>query len=266
MDAGRRLIGMLVLFVATPAAAQELEPVSRPDWAFGELGAEIALGAGTLGSLAFWFLPQKESEWGPAEAREESEAWGIAADFSGAWLGSVSGMISGWGLEVSYYNEHHLRDGYLNALRTTIIDGEATSLASGLTFLLKRTTGRCRPRAYHDGKCDGDEYDAFPSGHTAPVAALAGVRLVLALGSTQFVSQRWVAFGVTEAGSIATAAFRVLAGAHSWDDVLGGWILGHATGSLMALAHPLEDVTRASQTEPEPPAPGTMSLGISGRF
>jgi hypothetical protein len=34
---------------------------------------------------------------------------------------------------------------------------------------------------------------------------------------------------------------RVGAGAHSWEDVTVGWLLGHATGALMALAHPMVD-------------------------
>jgi membrane-associated phospholipid phosphatase len=118
-----------------------------------------------------------------------------------------------------------------------------------VTGALKALTGRCRPRA-HDGRtCVGGEYDAFPSGHTSTIASIAGVRLVHALRSGPGSEARFVSLALAEAATVATGALRIASGAHSWDDVLGGFALGHGIGALVALAHPWS----ATERPPAPP-------------
>jgi membrane-associated phospholipid phosphatase len=250
------------LAVASPAAA---EPANSPGWAFGHQGGELALGLGSLASLAVVAIPTRFSGWEPSEQREHVPSIALASDFSGALVGSVWQLSGSWALEGSYYQAHDVRRPYALALRTTLVASEAVVLSFAITELLKRTTGRCRPRSFGDGVCrDAPEArKGFPSGHTSPVSAVAGSNLLMALRSDGDPSLRYLAFGFAEAGAVATAILRVMAGAHSWEDVAAGWAIGHTTGALVALAHPME----AREAYGVPPAPlRAPMLSWSGSF
>src|SRR5262249_43581679 len=154
----------------------------------------------------------------------------------GAWRGSVLFSTGAFLAEGAYYDAGGVRAPFGRAFRTSLLDLEAVTLSTGLNTAIKRITGRCRPRAFRAGRCTDQaaDHDAFPSGHTAPLAALAGAHLVLAIGTPSDSAPRWAMFGVAEGLSVVTAMFRVLAGAHSKTDVLAAWVLGHATGTLVA--------------------------------
>jgi len=243
-----------------------------PDWAFGHPAGEVVVGGVSALSLLAIALPQRASEWGPSGARAHVPWASFASDFTGAAIGAVWQLAGGYGLEVSYYRDNDLSDSYRRAWRTVLVDGEAVLLGMGLTYTLKRLTGRCRPRAWRvdpegRGQCDPErpEHDAFPSGHTVTVSAIAGSRLVLGARSQGASAARYGAFAFAEAASLLTGALRALAGAHSWEDVLGGWGLGHAAGALVAFAHPM--VTLPQSSTPSPPnAQPTTTFTWSGRF
>lgn len=239
---------------------------NAPDWAFGSPVGEAALAAVTTASLATFLLPQRRGTWGPYSSRAAHASIGTVSDFTGALFGSALLMTSGYLLESAYYRDGGVGDPYARALRTTLIDLEAVTFTSGLVFGIKRLAGRCRPRAWKEGKCGNldTDYDAFPSGHTAPVAALAGARFALALNSSGNTALRYTAFGIAEGATLFTAFMRVAAGAHSWEDVVGGWIIGHGAGLLIGYAHPMVDLENGQPSETSQPLNAVFSW--SGTF
>ena len=209
-----------------------------PGWAFGSPWGEVGLAAASLLSMTTAAVPQQSSSWGPAATRPPDPVWSHLSDVTGAYFGTGLAMLSGVGLEYAYYRGQGEAEPLARALRTSLEEAEAVAMTTGATMLLKSLTGRCRPRAYDGTSCVGGEFDAFPSGHTSPVAAVAGVRLVHAIRSPGPSTARYVSFALAEAASVLTGALRVGAGAHSWDDVVAGWGLGHAIGALIAVGHP----------------------------
>ncbi len=233
------------LFLPSFAHADPVAAPTRPGWAFGSPSAEgVVLGL-SLASNATFFVPQHRSTW---DARHR-QAWvpglGLVSDVIGAAAGSALQVGTGYVLESAYLDAGHVRHPGIEALHASLVEGEALALTNGVITVIKRLTGRCRPRAYGSGVCA--EWDAFPSGHTAPIAAFAGTRLVRVF-ETPFHSPsaglRLASFGVAEVGTTATAILRVASGAHSLEDVLVGVLVGHSVGALVAAIHPPEKASR----------------------
>ena len=88
---------------------------------------------------------------------------------------------------------------------------------------------------------------------------MAGVQLALAIRSSGAPGFRYASFAVAESAAIATAFLRVAAGAHSWEDVTVGWVLGHATGIAVAYTHPMVDISPARGALPSY-APTSFSI------
>jgi membrane-associated phospholipid phosphatase len=248
-------LGAAVSLLASRHAAAADAEFNAPDWAFGHPGAELMTAGVCLASLSTTLIPQRRGTWGAFYEWEHDAFYGRISDITGAVLGSALAMTSGYLLESRYYELGASPHPYARSLRTTLIDLEAMAFATGVSYGIKRLTGRCRPRAWKKGKCSDidTDYDAFPSGHTTPVAAIAGVRFALAINTTGRREMRYTAFGIAEGLAVATAFLRVAAGAHSWEDVLGGWILGHGTGMLLAYAHPMVDLDEERPSETSQP-------------
>ncbi|MFW3171200.1 phosphatase PAP2 family protein [Geodermatophilus sp. CPCC 206100] len=108
----------------------------------------------------------------------------------------------------------------------------ANVTVSPLTVLLKELVGRVRP-AFEDG---GLSYGglSYPSGHSAGIATLVTVALVLAWPR---LAPRWrrpaVLAGVALA--VLVGLTRMWLGVHFLSDVLGGWSLGVAWSLTVAL-------------------------------
>jgi membrane-associated phospholipid phosphatase len=218
-----------------------------------------------IASMSTALLPQRHGTWGAFASWEADPFYGRISDITGAFIGSTLAMTSGYFLEARYLELGGASHPYARSLRTSLIDIEAVTLATGISYGIKRLAGRCRPRAWKEGKCGSidTDYDAFPSGHTTPIAAVAGARFALAINSTGSQGLRYTAFGIAEGLTVVTAFLRVAAGAHSWEDVLGGWIIGHGTGILLAYAHPMVDLTDERPSETSQPL-GMLSW--SGTF
>ena len=255
------LVVLVWLTVGDAAQGQAIAP-NGPGWAFGSPTGEAALAVAAVASQALHFLPQQKRNWAPYSARPVHRSYGIASDFTGSIIGGSWQITASYGLEATYLSANGYRDAVPRALRATLVDAEAMLFSLGLTGAIKRLAGRCRPRAWKNGRCGSAtvpaEHDAFPSGHTAPVAAVAGSRLLLAVRSNGDATARYVAFGLAEGATLVTATLRVLAGAHSWQDVVVGALLGHATGALVALAHPMQTL--------EPTSSSAATLRYSGDF
>lgn len=230
---------MCALAWSTPAAAQA--GPAAPDWAFGAPAGEVAVVAACTASLTAYLLPQRRSAWGAASSEERNETLGLASDITGATVGTLLQLGSGYALEGSYLAGTGVPHPFSRALRTSLIEVEAVALSTGLSSMIKRLSGRCRPRSWRTDRCGETDldFDAFPSGHTTPVAAIAGVRLNLALRTTGAAAPRLGALALAEAATVVTMALRIGAGAHSWQDVGAGMILGHVTGFALAAIHPI---------------------------
>ncbi len=252
---GTLLACLLLNLGAGRAQAQPRVEPNGPDWAFGHPAGEAAVSALGALSLAAFLLPQRASGWAPSSEQQAGEHADVLSDLSGGIFGATVQMAAGHGLESRYYASADVADPGARALRTTLVEIESLVLVGGITEAIKRLSGRCRPRAWQRelGRCNPDhpEHDAFPSGHTSAVAAVAGARLAVALRSQGPSTPRSLAFGMAEAASLVTAALRMMAGAHSWEDVTAGWAIGHAVGGLVSLAHPMTEAPRGAAVEPE---------------
>lgn len=215
-----------------------------------------------------------------------TEPYETISDVVGDGVGSGVLAITGLAMDEGYLEHNRAVSPFHAALRDSLVDVEAVALTTGITLALKHVVGRCRPRSFANGRCGnlGEDYDAFPSGHTSPVASLAGTRFALAIRSAGDAGYRWGTFGIAEGFTVATMGLRMLAGAHSWQDVLGGWAIGTTTGILIALAHPMRslpfealDLGAAGGTSPTsysatavlsryPGSPAPVLFRYSGQF
>jgi membrane-associated phospholipid phosphatase len=153
--------------------------------------------------------------------------------------------------------------------RGPLILAEAVFLTLGVVSLAKNL-GECRPRAWDDATrtCVGstpgspvrEDRVSFPSGHTSPLAAMAGASLGLWL-LPERRAWAWapVALG---AGLLAGAmlVFRVVAGAHNWVDTGTGFALGLGLGFATAALH-----TRRGD-DPVGVTVSPVSIALGGRF
>lgn len=200
-----------------------------------------------------YFLPQRESDWGPINVWKRDTVASDWSDMTGALTGALLQLGTGYALESGYLALEGSSNPSVDALYEAAVETESVMVATAATSLLKRLFGRCRPRAFQMGKCA--EHDSFPSGHTSAVAAFGGARFVrLVTGDFDGPSAiHGVSLGIAEAGTVVTAALRVLAGAHGWDDVLVGSVVGHSAGFFVALAHPIVPVKNDKAFTPVSP-------------
>lgn len=212
---------------------------NRPDLAFGHIGGEIGTGVFCAGTTAFYFVPQQRGTWQPFEARTFDPITGGVSDLTAAAAGSVIQLGLGYLFETGYLATAGLAEPATNAYYGVLVEGESLLLATGISALIKRLTGRCRPRAYDEDTNTCSEFDAFPSGHTASAASFAGARLVRSALTpwNPAASVRLTGLFVAEANMVITGALRITSGSHSWEDVLVGALVGHATGVGLEFLH-----------------------------
>ncbi len=238
----RRLVSAAALLVASaigaPASAAE---GNRPDLAFRHGAAEVAIASVCAASTFTYFIDQRQTDWRPSRVQRPNPTADGWSDFFGATGGVFFQLGTGYLLESAYLERVGADDPGVEALHGSLVEAEAVFLSTGMTFLGKRLSGRCRPRAVEGDRCT--EFDAFPSGHTSAITPYAGARLVrLATTPGDGIEFRAANYAIAEASALTAAFLRVAAGAHSWEDVLVGGLLGHASGVLLALAHPPVDV------------------------
>lgn len=248
--------------VASPTPAQAQSAPGVPGFAFGAPAGEALLGIASIAAFALNQVPQRSTGWGPGAEHAYEKTADRASDLTGAYAGSALAIGVGYGLESAYFGNAGVKGGAIYALRAPLMDFEAAALTTGMVAVLKRVTGRCRPADFHAGSCDkGAVPDAFPSGHTAAIAAIAGNRLLLASRTEGDPGFRWGAFAMSETMALTTALLRVRAGKHSWTDVLGGFVLGHAVGVAVSLVHPMTRVDRKDL-----PGYDAFSMAWGGEF
>jgi membrane-associated phospholipid phosphatase len=127
-------------------------------------------------------------------------------------------------------------------LRAPLVMAESALLALGVVALLKNAVGECRPRAWSDatGTCTSAELEdrrSFPSGHTAPLAAMAGASLGMMVFPTGGRRAYWPLVATATTLAATNLVLRVVAGAHNWVDTSVGFATGFGVGLGTAALH-----------------------------
>jgi membrane-associated phospholipid phosphatase len=233
--------------LSPPSLAQQSSTTQSPpaipatDWAWHSGWGEAAmLSAGAGLSLGSLLLHQQRSSWGPDATKSSGK--GPVYTSHGTVSAAIAVAAVHYVMQGERFRGVGLRSPYLSALPLLFADIEAVTIAGGVTHIVEKRTGRCRPRQWHQGVCDpgsDDNFKAFPSGHTTMASSLAGVHLVesLRLHSPDTL-MNWLPYILIESAAVSTGALRVMAGAHSWSDVGVAFVFGHLTGVAVALAHP----------------------------
>lgn len=230
-------LGLIAL--PSRASAQRTERVTERvmlehwGWDIGWLGAGAGL---ALGGIAL--QPNAMAHVAPLDGGGH-RPWDpdvSAVSDAVLWGGLGASFAAGFAVE-AYGN--HARGWAL--IRAPLVLTEAAVMALGFVSMTKSVGSVCRPRAWSDarGLCESEAVDdrrSFPSGHTAPLAAMAGASMGLWLFSSRAQRSFAPLFGVTLAFAGTNLALRVAAGAHSWVDTgvgfAGGFALGLATAAL----------------------------------
>lgn len=243
------------------ALAQERLEGSHPNFAFGAPEGEIALATFAAASNFTYLIPQSRNQWAPRAPRPYDPLTSKWSDMFGAVGGAFIQLGSGYALESAYLATVGAERPGVLALHQAAVEAEALLLTSGITALIKRVSGRCRPRSYLGPDEECLECDAFPSGHTSAIAAFSGARLVRLpfTPMNEGFPIRFTSFVLSEAAMSVTGLLRVLSGAHSWDDVVVGAIVGHATGATVALLHWNKEVEPSPSRASAPPAPSAAA-------
>jgi len=185
---------------------------------------------------------------------------------SAADLAVVLGLATGATLSFAGEIGSEGRGSGAQMFRGPVVTLEGALAGAMFTQLVKNIFGICRPRDWNDQtrKCTtlgeglADErtvdeaHRSFPSGHSAPLAGMAGAALGLyMLPSTPRREQ--LAVALTSLGfAMTVVALRERAGAHSWVDTGAAFITGGLAGFATAALHiqPLEK--EATGVTPQP--------------
>ncbi len=127
-------------------------------------------------------------------------------------------------------------------LRAPLVMAESALMALGIVALLKNAVGECRPRAWSDatGTCTSaalEDRRSFPSGHTAPLAAMAGASLGMIVFPTGGRRAYWPLVATATTLAATNMVLRVVAGAHNWVDTSTGFAIGFGVGLGTAALH-----------------------------
>ena len=238
-----------LLLAPGAASAQERRETTtflRGDW---RLDAGLVAASGAAFLAGTFALKPSLAQRAPLDGlghRPRSEPFEILSD------AVVSAGIFG-GLAMAKAIERGEGRHGLDQWRAPLVLAESVMLASAIVHVAKNAAGACRPRDWDDSRnrCDPDRgerhksaeerldeaHRSFPSGHTTPLAALAGASAGLWL----LPSGRDPAFFpltlVTGTLALSMVAIRPLAGAHSWVDTSTGFLLGASSGFLVSYLH-----------------------------
>lgn len=150
--------------------------------------------------------------------------------------------------------------------RGPVITLEGALAGSMITQVVKNAFGICRPRDWDNetrtcttkGEGGNDEaqineaHRSFPSGHSAPLAGMAGAALGMYLLPTS-PRRADLAVALTSLGFAMTIlVLRVRAGAHSWVDTGAAFITGGLAGFATAALHLRVSNTSSAATTAQP--------------
>jgi hypothetical protein len=258
------LVAALVIALSPAAAAAQDPPPRRLMTALpGGGGVDVGVVAGSLTLTAlgtFVLVPPSTTQIAPLDGlghRPLDDGAGLATNV-------ILGLGGLGAIGVSLAGELSRGARGWTSLRAPLILTEAAVLSLGVVSLVKNLGGVCRPRAWDDATAtcastNPEDRRAFPSGHTAPLAALSGASLGLWLLPSG-PHDPWAAglFVFSTALAVSNLVLREAAGAHSWVDTSVGFALGFSLGITTAALH----VRRAPVTV----AASASGVTLSGVF
>ena len=243
------LVAASLLLGAPAALAQERRETTtflRNDW---RLDAGLVAASGAAFLVGTFAIQPSLAQRAPLDGlghRPRSEPFEIASDTVLA-AGAIGSLVMARAIE-----RGEGRQG-IDQWRAPIVLGEAALLASAFVHLTKNITGTCRPRDWDEARsrCDPERgerlssagarldeaHRSFPSGHTAPIAAIAAASAGLWLFPTGRDPAFFPLTLVSGATALSMVALRPLAGAHSWADTGTGFLIGSASGLLVSYLH-----------------------------
>lgn len=211
----------------------------------GGYGVDLAFTATGLGMMALgqFVLEPPTVERAPFDGLGHRDANPTVATVTDVVLvtGAVALPALAWMSEWVFAGRRGVQ-----SLRAPVVLIESAVMALGVVGVVKTQVGECRPRAWSDSanRCVGepsgatrDDRLAFPSGHTAPLAAMSGASLGLMVFTRGSATNFVPLFAVTTALAGVNFSLRVVAGAHSWVDTSTGFALGFGIGFLTAFLH-----------------------------
>ncbi len=143
-------------------------------------------------------------------------------------------------------------------LGAPLVLAESAVVTLGVVSILKNVAGECRPRAWSDAtntcaSAEREDRVSFPSGHTAPLAAMAGASLGMMAFPTGGRGAYWPLLATAGALAVTNLVLRVVAGAHNWVDTTAGFALGFSIGLGTSALH----------TYPAPVSVGASAQGVT---
>lgn len=244
----RSELALALALSLAPAAARAQTGTPARDlglWMRGGYGVDVAYAASGLGLMALgaFALRAPTVDVAPFDGLGHRDASAAASTASDVVLiaGGVGLPVFAWASERAFAGTRGAR-----SLRAPVVLVESALMALGVVGVVKSVVGECRPRAWSDAaqRCVGDvsgasseDRLAFPSGHTAPLAAMAGASLGMVLLPRGPRGAFVPLLGLTTALAGANLVLRVVAGAHSWVDTTVGFSLGFGVGFVTALLH-----------------------------
>lgn len=239
----RAWLVLLLLLLSVRARADEMRAtIAGNGWWDAALVA-----TGTTGIVVgTWVLRPTDGDRAPLDGlghRPSSTALARVSDF-----GLVLGLSGG--AAASALADRGVTG--FDRFRGPVITLEGALVASMFAQLTKNAFGVCRPRDWSDGRCaaDREAHRSFPSGHTAPLAGMAGAALGLALlPSSPKREDLVVAVGCTSV-ALGVAVLRERAGAHSLVDVGVSLLVGGLAGFSVAALHLTPSTTTTSGSAP----------------
>ncbi len=143
--------------------------------------------------------------------------------------------------------------------------GESVVMALGIVGITKNLLGECRPRAWNNatGACDAavvDDRRSFPSGHTSPLAAMAGPSLGMMVFPSGGQRAYWPLLVTATTLAASNLALRVVAGARNWVDTSTGFAFGFSVGLATAALHVYTTPSGVAGSA------GPQGVTVSGRF
>lgn len=256
------------LLFSTATRAEERRDVALTMRGGGSIDAAYLAGAGAMFVAGTFVLEPKLGDRAPLD--------GLGYRPRNRTFDHLSDVTVGGGLVASVALGGLIERGQgrrgAEAFRAPLVLAEAALMASGVVHMLKNVGGVCRPRDWnpYSRRCEehGERHErlddrileahrSFPSGHTTPLAAMAGASAGLWLLPTGRRDEFLPLTAVTGSLALAMIAFRPLAGAHSWVDTTTGFVIGSAVGFLTAFLH----TRTTSNTTPAESTGQPVSLG-----
>ena len=231
-------LALALVATTTVAHADDTRPRDLSTAIGGKAGFDAALLAvgGGLNLVGAFVLTPSHAGRAPLDGlghRDRSPPLDTASDAT-VTLGGIAGLSG------ALVTEGALSRHGGDLARAPLILLEGAVLAEAFTQMTKNVFGVCRPRDWDDRtrRCpDDDEANrSFPSGHSSPLAGMAGA----AWGLWMLPTGRRDAFAPLALGmsglALTMPVLREKAGAHSWVDtgtaVAIGAVIGFATAAL----------------------------------